>query len=149
MDRSWILSNDRLSVEYLRGIETFFVVARNHLNDHNECRCPCRACANRNYAELNTIRAHLMRFGFTISYDVWICHGETEQEPSSFLSEPFSSRAENVHASSGMEEDDDVLRPLYEDLARGVATDCEEPQRYSLNLSSKFFCECSEVSFDA
>ena len=39
-------------------------------------RCPCRDCQNARFNDLLTIERHLIRFGFSMSYQRWIFHGE-------------------------------------------------------------------------
>ena len=42
----------------------------------NKTHCPCRDCQNARFNDLLTIECHLIRFGFSRSYQRWIFHGE-------------------------------------------------------------------------
>lgn len=47
MDRSWIDSGERLSREYLDGIEQFLAFAYKDKVESSVIWCPCRTCCNR------------------------------------------------------------------------------------------------------
>ena len=47
-----------------------------HLRVDNKTHCPCRQCLNVRFHDLVTIEQHLIRYGFSSSYNKWIHHGE-------------------------------------------------------------------------
>jgi hypothetical protein len=38
--------------------------------------CPCRKCHNIKRMTKDEMSKHMLKFGFTLDYDRWICHGE-------------------------------------------------------------------------
>ena len=67
---------NRLSRDYIEGVKSFIQVAKEHLRWDNKTRCPCRDCQNTRFNDLLTIESHLIRFGFSRSYQRWIFYGE-------------------------------------------------------------------------
>ena len=67
---------NRLCNEFVEGVRTFIQAARQHLRVDNKTRCPCRQCLNVRFHDLVTIEQHLIRYGFSSSYNKWIHHGE-------------------------------------------------------------------------
>ena len=82
MDKGWIRLPNRLSQDYVEGVKSFIEVAKEHLRWDNKTRCPCRDCQNARFNDLLTIESHLIRFGFSRSYQRWIFHGEEPECPS-------------------------------------------------------------------
>lgn len=68
MDRDWMWLPNRLSRDYVEGVKSFIQVAKEHLRWDNKTRCPCRDCQNARFNDLLTIERHLIRFGFSRSY---------------------------------------------------------------------------------
>ncbi|KAL6311243.1 hypothetical protein AAG906_026804 [Vitis piasezkii] len=64
MDRSWMQLQNRLCNEYVEGVRTF-IQQKQHLRVDNKTRCPCRQ-----------FEQHLIRYGFSSSYNRWIHHGD-------------------------------------------------------------------------
>ena len=64
---------NRLCNKYVEGVRTFIQAAKKHLRADNKTRCPCR---NVRFNDLVTIEQHLIRYGFSSSYNKWIHHGE-------------------------------------------------------------------------
>ena len=67
---------DRLCNEYVEGVRTFIQAARQHLRVDDKTRCPCQQCLNVRFQDLVTVEQHLIRYGFSSSYNRWIHHGE-------------------------------------------------------------------------
>ena len=70
MDKSWIDLPNRMSREYMDGINHFMEFTNGF--DNEFISCPCRKCANRYYYR----REHLILNGFLKQYKNWIRHGE-------------------------------------------------------------------------
>ncbi|WKA12924.1 hypothetical protein VitviT2T_030267 [Vitis vinifera] len=70
---------NRLSRDYVERVKSFIQVAKEHLRWDNKTRCPCRDCQNARFNDLLTIERHLIRFGFSRSYQKWIFHGEEHE----------------------------------------------------------------------
>lgn len=76
MDRQWIRNTNRVSDEYLYGIESFIQVAQEHVNAQNNIRCPCRNCNNSLWKTVREVRIHLVKYGMSHNYTTWYYHGE-------------------------------------------------------------------------
>ncbi|XP_039123321.1 uncharacterized protein LOC120259929 [Dioscorea cayenensis subsp. rotundata] len=83
MSRDWIYDKKKFSREYAVGIESFFNVAKNHLNAQNEAHCPCCKCQNIKMHSIAVMRMHLLQDGMSPVYDTWIYHGEQFEQPQS------------------------------------------------------------------
>ena len=46
MDCSWIDIQDRLSVQYVKGVDEFISFARRCINSEGKMPCPCNFCLN-------------------------------------------------------------------------------------------------------
>ncbi|KAK2653269.1 hypothetical protein Ddye_013125 [Dipteronia dyeriana] len=75
MDKSW-MSNDRLSKEYVDGVDQFLAFASAHTTNFELMRCPCQSCANLKFKTPREIRYHLFSKGIDQRYGRWIWHGE-------------------------------------------------------------------------
>ena len=106
MDKGWIRLPNRLSQDYVEGVKSFIEVAKEHLRWDNKTRCPCRDCQNARFNDLLIIESHLIRFGFSRSYQRWIFHGEEPECPSTGQNE-VSIDAEMVNTI-----DDEVIDAL-------------------------------------
>ena len=84
MDREWVKNPNRVSPQYVAGIEEFITVAKQSLNSAGLTLCPCFNCANRRLQSIDVIRAHLIRKGIDDSYTRWVYHGEKEPEEEEF-----------------------------------------------------------------
>ena len=69
MNRNWMQLKDRLCNEYVEGVRTFIQAARQHLRVDDKTRCPCRQCLNVRFQDLVTVEQHLIRYGFSSSYN--------------------------------------------------------------------------------
>ena len=67
---------NRLCNEYVEGVRTFIQAAKQHLRVDNKTRCPCRQCLNVRFQDLIIVEQHLIRYGFSSSYNRWIHHGD-------------------------------------------------------------------------
>ena len=83
MDRSWISNPNRISAEYVAGVEQFLEVARKTVDATGCTLCPCKNCINRVKRHIGEIRRHLLHQGFLSTYTVWVEHGEVDysEEP--------------------------------------------------------------------
>ncbi|XP_062080223.1 uncharacterized protein LOC133784977 [Humulus lupulus] len=116
MDKDWIWSNNKLSMEYTNGVSNFITLACGHLNDENKTRCPCTQCVNFYYYELETIERHLWVNGFSKSYTNWVFHGE-DKTSSSFNVDELES---DINEDSVDSEDDDDMIEAIQDVAGGI-----------------------------
>ena len=80
MAREWIKDRNRISAQYIAGVDEFITVAKRSLNSDGLTLCPCTNCVNRMMRSIDVIRAHLIRVGIDNSYTRWVNHGEDEIE---------------------------------------------------------------------
>lgn len=88
------LDGRRLRIEFVEGVDKFVDFALQHptYNDNDKIRCPCIRCSNRRYLDVDTVKVHLYKKGFTLKYFEWICHGEDvigSSSSSSIQSNPY------------------------------------------------------------
>ncbi|GLT42189.1 hypothetical protein SLA2020_162040 [Shorea laevis] len=76
MDKHWMQIDDRMSREYLKGVEDFLQFAFAH-TEEDVIPCPCTHCNNGDL-ELSKeeVRAHLIMWGIVKGYTRWLYHGE-------------------------------------------------------------------------
>ncbi|KAJ8640012.1 hypothetical protein MRB53_016706 [Persea americana] len=74
MDKSWIDLLNRMSREYMDGINHFMEFTNGF--DNEFISCPCRKCVNRYHYRREFVRDHLILNGFLKQYKNWIRHGE-------------------------------------------------------------------------
>ncbi|KAK0585098.1 hypothetical protein LWI29_023403 [Acer saccharum] len=70
------MSKDRLSKEYVDGVDQFLAFASAHTTDSELMRCPCQSCANLKFKTPREIKYHLFSKGIDQRYTSWIWHGE-------------------------------------------------------------------------
>ncbi|XP_024200497.1 uncharacterized protein LOC112203814 [Rosa chinensis] len=75
MDKSWI-NEDRNTLKYEMGVETFLIFAEDNAIDPKRIPCPCSRCVNFKMKSIKVIRGHQFDYGFSLSYTNWIWHGE-------------------------------------------------------------------------
>ncbi|KAJ8619339.1 hypothetical protein MRB53_027868 [Persea americana] len=117
MEKSWIDLPNRMSREYMDGINQFVEFTNGF--DNEFISCPCRKCVNRYYYRREFFREHLILNGFLKQYKNWIRHGE----------EYVSCRREEIDEIEvdDMSEADPMIAVL-NDIACGLApeyTSCE------------------------
>ena len=76
MDRRWISNPDRLSAEYENGVGEFVTFVRGSLDVQGLTKCPCNRCMNREVHHIDSVRYHLLIYGFLKDYIHWTEHGE-------------------------------------------------------------------------
>ncbi|KAJ8617340.1 hypothetical protein MRB53_013526 [Persea americana] len=118
MDKSWIDLPNRMSREYMDGINHFMEFTNGF--DNEFISCPCRKCANRYYYRREFVREHLILNGFLKEYKNWIRHGE----------EYVSCRREERDEIEvdDMTEETDLMIAILNDIACDLApeyTSCE------------------------
>lgn len=120
-DRRWMyarLKDGLLTSEFIEGIEQFITFAKQHPEwmDGDKLKCPCnhRKCQNRNYADENTIRLHLMKHGFVPYYYKWILHGEPRTSN-------IDSQNINVMIAESVQEVDNSTSNTYEQMVMDAA----------------------------
>ena len=64
MDKSWIDLPNKMSREYINGIDQFLVFAYTNRAEGSMISCPCRKCENRYHLVREGVWEHLMLNGF-------------------------------------------------------------------------------------
>ncbi|XP_058009704.1 uncharacterized protein LOC131183255 [Hevea brasiliensis] len=82
--------------------------------DKLKCSCNHQKCQNRNYANENTIRLHLVKHGFVPYYYKWILHGER-------CTSNIDSQNINVMIAESVQEVDNNTSNTYEQMVMDVA----------------------------
>ncbi|KAI9153929.1 hypothetical protein LWI28_018647 [Acer negundo] len=76
MDKLW-MKTDRLSKEYVDGVEMLIVFALDHTSNPERILCPCQGCLNLKFQTSTEIKYHLFSKGMDQRYQKWIWHGES------------------------------------------------------------------------
>ena len=67
----------RMDKRYMHGVNQFITNAKAHARNGNPVFCPCKDCMNqRKWAQIESIRMHLITRGFMPNYMIWTMHGE-------------------------------------------------------------------------
>ncbi|KAM7502720.1 hypothetical protein LguiB_001624 [Lonicera macranthoides] len=77
INKSWMVVKNRLSTEYINGVEEFVEIDKARVNAEGQMRCPCMSCLNRRFQALRAVEMHLIQKGIQPSYTVWSFHGES------------------------------------------------------------------------
>ncbi|KAL6623359.1 hypothetical protein ACP70R_033238 [Stipagrostis hirtigluma subsp. patula] len=80
MDRGWMYGDHR-SLEFVNGVDSFVKAAKLYITtnprDDGFVYCPCIDCKNqKQFANVEQIRIHLLERGFKEHYTCWNMHGE-------------------------------------------------------------------------
>ena len=77
------LIDDFLNPEFVSGVEKFLEFSSTHseLMDGEKIKCPCQRskCQNRQFLDMETVKYHLLRYGYKPKYFVWNRNGEIEE----------------------------------------------------------------------
>ena len=72
-----------LNLEFVSGVEKFFefACAYSEWMDMEKIKCLCRRskCHNHQFLDMETVKYHLLRYGFKLGYFVWHRHGEIDE----------------------------------------------------------------------
>lgn len=74
MDKSWI-NSDITSNTFRNGVKSFIDFARVR-GIRGSIVCPCVKCCNDKWLKVDTVHAHLLRYGFLRGYTTWTFHKE-------------------------------------------------------------------------
>ena len=68
----------RVTGEFLKNVEDFIQFAEENRGNNGDAkiRCPCKDCGNFRRLEVDEVKSHIVRRGFTSGYQNWIWHGE-------------------------------------------------------------------------
>lgn len=55
IDKSWMHLKNRLSEEYITGVNSFIEVAKKCVDQNNQVCCPCRKCQNAFFQPLGVV----------------------------------------------------------------------------------------------
>ena len=76
MDREW-MHLSRTDKRYKHDVSHFITDAKVHAGNGNIVFCPCKDCKNqRNFRQIESIRSHLITWGFMPNYTIWTMLGE-------------------------------------------------------------------------
>jgi len=139
----------RLDPAYIEHVTKFIFTAKSHrLSLKRELTiCLCKSCKNLYAHGDNTVKSHLVRYGFVKDYTVWKFHGEIEDSSAfdggrksssttakaAVNAEPqTSSVANDGHGSATTEHDYITMADLLQDMADGDEgyDDSDELVRY-------------------
>ena len=96
-DREWMYKTLRLDPAFLEHVTKFIAAAKRHrLSLKRELTIYlCKSCKNLLAHGDDTVKSHLVRYGFVKDNTVWKFHGEAE-DPSAGASRPNSSTTATI-----------------------------------------------------
>ena len=114
---------DRREREYFNGVASFVSAAAAYRanNSMGYIRCPCVDCKNeKEFSNVEAIRAHLLRRGFMPAYNRWTEHGEDEivQDEADNISTSVQDTFVDTHQHTFVdnhEDDEDDLEQMLHD----------------------------------
>ncbi|GJY37769.1 ulp1 protease family, C-terminal catalytic domain-containing protein [Tanacetum coccineum] len=86
--RKWMYSIERATPKYIKGLSKLIKIAKDHQAKTGEAQisCPCKDRAHFIYHDdIETIRYHLFKQGFTGNYTWWKHHGEAPRDCTSYI----------------------------------------------------------------
>ncbi|XP_074299012.1 uncharacterized protein LOC141630015 [Silene latifolia] len=98
-DRSWMykrLNGKYLSNNFVKEVDEFIKLAsqQKSFKKSSKLKSPCIKCDNRTYLDVDTIKLHLYKEGFSPGYTRWVCHGERFPQAENVVDESLSFSAE-------------------------------------------------------
>lgn len=115
MERQWIISPNRLSLEYRERVQSFINFASHHVNERNGIQCPCRKCHNKYMHSLDVVHIHLLNYGMDVTYTRWIHHGEQIDQVSEHAWRSLNDEATNDPNVDMFDMIEDVFKRLSDD----------------------------------
>ena len=81
IDKSWTkIRRWNSSVEFWNGLQKFLQMVKPFANDRGLIRYPCNRCINNEKQQLDMIENRIFCYGFMGGYEVWIYHGDNEND---------------------------------------------------------------------
>ena len=126
MDRSCKYLRHRFQPAFTNGLNLFLEAARQHLNEENESRCPCRDCKNLEFYPVADIHRHILTKGFQLNYSVWTEHGENMND----------DEVDDISEDDGEEEGEDSdtsgngvsVMDMFDDMNRSGEMDIDDEE---------------------
>ncbi|CAL1371190.1 unnamed protein product [Linum trigynum] len=141
MDRSWMQVSNRLSREYIKGVDDFLDFASTNDNKKGVILCPCKKCNNVLHFTKEEVKAHLIMNGIVKSYTRWYYHGESFVQDDHFVDELVPGEGcgrmiDLIKDVRGPEVVDSIMHDASEEDI--VQPDLEEPPKHN-GTTGKFF----------
>lgn len=135
---------DRLSNEYLQGVEYFLKVAERNAVNSEAVRCPCTSCGNCFKWTLKEIKGHLYANGIDQSYRIWIWHGEVA--PNSTFS--HVNMGDPIHHDNLVEnpEDADDMAEMFETINEDFMGDPKSFEKLLEDAKKPFYKGCKKFT---
>jgi len=134
--KSWMYGWSRIDEGFHEEVDKFIEAAKKHAStlryNKDTIICPCKDCENRiAFADVDTIKSHLVMRGFVPDYTVWIHHGETmvvdddnnDQEEDALLYQYTNEVDEDMGYDPGNEQGGDFGNQQCADDAGGAGAD--------------------------
>src|SRR5579883_2870684 len=123
MDRRWMHEADHHEREYFTSVACFVSAAAVYKanNSMGYIRCPCVDCKNeKEFSNVEAIRAHLLRRGFKSAYNRWAEHGEDEifqdefDNISTSVQDTFVDTHQDIFVDNHEDDEDDLEQMLHD-----------------------------------
>ena len=118
---------DRLSQQYIDGVNSFLTFAMTVVDRSGKIPCPCIDCLNCYQQSANIVQIHLLHRGIMQDYTKWYYHGESRELNEHIDDEEMSN---NDHL--------DGIDALVEDRIRGEPRDTTQQDEEVRNFDKMF-----------
>ncbi|GKA64668.1 reverse transcriptase domain-containing protein [Tanacetum coccineum] len=143
MDRStWMYQIERATIEYLEHLSIFLKAAEDDRvkKGKSKIHCPCKKCLNWTcYADLKTIKSHLIEKGFMQRYSCWDFHGEVKTKSNASVS--------NCNAEYNNDLNRDNLNEMSHNLEGNVAEENhDQSQQLFVDSETPLYEGCEDFT---
>ncbi|XP_070010201.1 uncharacterized protein [Nicotiana sylvestris] len=127
INKRWMYC-DRVSKEYLEGVEDFLNHAFSEKQRGEKIACPCTKCVLIHQVNRAAAYDHLVVNGIIPSYDTWFCHGESLKGS--------NNAGENNQSHSTLRSDDmrGMIHDAFVDVTQFIDTDISESGGMDQNI---------------
>ena len=142
MDRKWMSAN-RLSKEYVVGVDYFVKCAVERLETTINIKCPCLSCCYIKSVNAEELAGHLKGYGIDKSYTCWTMHGE-ERGQSSYIgnSDERCSPVDTERPTFHGEEFEEMSKAVEDDL-----NDCPQMfEKLITDAETPLYSGCTEFT---
>ncbi|GJY90775.1 ulp1 protease family, C-terminal catalytic domain-containing protein [Tanacetum coccineum] len=142
--RKWMYNVERVTPEYINGLSEFIKTAEDHQVKTGKARisCPCKECAHFIcHDDIETIRYHLFKHGFTNNYTWWKHHGEARLDCNDVVLESNVNINDDNCGSSNQN-----INDMLHDAEHNAELDMEKLQQLFVESEKPLYAGCTNFT---
>ncbi|GJU30652.1 ulp1 protease family, C-terminal catalytic domain-containing protein, partial [Tanacetum coccineum] len=142
--RKWMYNVERVTPEYINGLSEFIKTAEDHQVKTGKARisCPCKECAHFIcHDDIETIRYHLFKHGFTNNYTWWKHHGEARLDCNDVVLESNVNNNDDNCGSSNQN-----INDMLHDAEHNAELDMEKLQQLFVESEKPLYAGCTNFT---